>query len=1602
MLVTLILPQLVFQYFGDGKAFGGKNWQGWRGAFHQYQEKINIIDQLKAATTKEEQENIMLGASDEMREFANSVGISIEKMEKFNEDAHKTIHPIQALKGGIKGLGKAFLSYSIQFAAFWLASKAIEGIVNLIDSQVNALKYATEAAENLNKAYEDMSTTQKQNTKTVEEYGKTWEKLKDGVDKQGKNVSLSDDEYEQYKNAIEQIANVIPNVTSNWDANNEAIKLNVDSVTDLNDKLEETLQKQREIALSKDNISSLKDKVDKIDLTEEVETVEIARDLAAAFKNHDNNSVKALVEEHGYGAKDFLGEHAYFGGNDQIFKLLVDSGVLTKDVPLSDGLKSVYEPNKSLLFYGNYGREQTGVTKLVDSLEDFVVTNGKTIDSITQTMKNFQRTWSDLQFSNADSVMKEKVNGVDFNTAISEDNQTAIQKFLDSQDAIFYVQFEGDANKMFSYLAEKLVEIVDTADDGALKTYQKAAKQWQFGKLSYGDYAKARQSYVNSWDGLANEDRSLYDMLIPYLRDYFGGGMDEYSAMRQRALDWGFTQDQVDSLTSEQLNYIKSLGAASEKVFTSFAAFLADFAKHQTQVENSYDGLKTKWDKATEAQTAAQEVMTATDTNGGVLTQENYNKLIGANKAYGAAVTTIGGVTTIDSDRLNAIMDQDTKALIKKNQIGLNQAMKDYGAALSELALAQGKSDEAEITKRKENVEALKKEILNRKLLGQEMEYSISAYSKWKKAQSGTESGDTFRELKTAVTDLKDGIKSGRTNTNKYKTSGDVLFGEDSGWRGWSSKELNKRLSAAEKLYDKNGELDNREFYNQLLKAGMVVKSGVFQTEDVGKIAKALGYSDTFVAQSLMAAKEYGKNTIDFSNDYLQSFIPKTEVENNTDATKNLTTSMDNLKSSVDKATEALGKTPDSGDTSDSTEPNGGGTKPESEGTDNRAPMPNPPDDEEISIYDLTPELSVDTAPAESDVAEFKDEAEAPISIPTDLDDSAAYAENDRLTKAVEATATKKVELVAATTSVTGAIAGINGGSSSPIGGFAHASGTRDAESGQALVGELGPEIVVSRKTGTWRVAQEPQLTKLDKGDIVFNSEETTRILKNKNAPVGSGQSFASGTRKKHKKHYKSIGKASSASADWRWNVLKDNAGVDPTAYVTPDMNKSRIAPSNSHIDPDAGDGGSGGGGGGGKKTAATNNGLDAILNKLNGLYDWVERALEVAADATQELIDNVADKIGAVAKNQALDKAIAQVGQELDMNRAGYNKYMETAARVQQETGLSQGIVDQIHTGVIEISDYDDDTKKKIEAYKQWYDKAEAVKDTIDGLIDKQNELAKQKLDNIVEYYDHLNDRLDAVADNSAAVRDYMAAVGKEIKAQDYARDLDAMGKKVSKLREEREAYAKELQSLMAAGIVKYDSNEWHEYTSQLEDMDKAILEVNTGIADMRKEIDQIAITNLKYALDALTQTQTVIEALMGFHDAQGTDNTASNYEDLIRNGFEQIQNLEAQNAELRKQQEGLDKLSERYQELQSEINSNEQSIWQAKTAQEQWNDAIADLKIDALQKERDELEKQNTALQKKLDMEQALEDLAKARQRKKLMFSEGELSPLCMATYI
>ena len=130
-----------------------------------------------------------------------------------------------------------------------------------------------------------------------------------------------------------------------------------------------------------------------------------------------------------------------------------------------------------------------------------------------------------------------------------------------------------------------------------------------------------------------------------------------------------------------------------------------------------------------------------------------------------------------------------------------------------------------------------------------------------------------------------------------------------------------------------------------------------------------------------------------------------------------------------------------------------------------------------------------------------------------------------------------------------------------------------------------------------------------------------------------------------------------------------------------------------------------------------------------------------------------------------------------------------------------------------------------------------------------------------------------------------------------------------------------------------------------------------------------------------------------MDLHTAQKIDETAEAYGDLILNGMEQIKNLEEQNREYRKQQEGLDVLSEKYQELEANILSNEQAIMSMKVSQEQWNDSIFDLQIDKLSKFKDELSKTNDQYQRQKDLQTALEEVERARsQRTQRVFVEGQ----------
>ena len=1308
------------------------------------------------------------------------------------------------------------------------------------------------------------------------------------------------------------MAGNFPDLITGWDAQGNAILGNIDKVERLTEAYNSLAEAQRQtFRTSSENGAS--------------DIITGAYETLTASVEGSSDGYSNILNNKFY-AQQLRDEILNKGLASAVASLsFLEGGTTTasniyKDVAALSGLNAYLQDNGLNSFSMNYGSTeatQDQVQDILDLLNTYIANLESQISAPMADLQNLLRT------NYIPSALYEK--------DIGEAAQSAIYTALNSISPDFLVSLLSDAGNeteraqaLYSWV-DSFVNAVGTPQaQETITAFANAMSEFNSGRSSYSQMAEARQNFVDAMSS-ALGDPELYNQVVPLMRDSMSEAYADYTPLVNRAQEaiQGITQEQAQSLNKAQLDWLGGQALGTE--YSSLNDFLTQFTEYQNALSLSLETLQENWKTTQESQQKAVEALTAQEESQGRLSQENYDNLIGANRAYAGAITTFDGQYQIDSAKLYDLMEAESRTLMESNAKGLEKSLADYQSALSELEKLQRSGAEDQVAAQELVVDQLRKEVLDRKLLQQELQASTSALGRWQSAQDMAESGDVFRSLKSALEQITEGIESGRTNTNKYQTSGDLLFGKDSAWRTWTDQMITQRVEQANKLYDKEGQLDNNELYRQMLQAGLVNKEGLFTKDwSIQNIADALGYGTEFVAQAIKAAQEYGDNILDFSSAELEKWLPKTETENNTAALQSNAEALNANTQAVGALTGAIAGT------------SGNVPQPATWGTG----------------VEVEPVLDEDVEPMTLD----------PIAASVDLNTDAAMQKVSELNSAAGAPVQKNVVVNVVQGSIKDVPGGGGGGTFSEtyLGAGAFASGTKNAPQGTALVGELGPEIIVDKKTGTWRLAEEPQLTKLSKGDIVFTAQETAKILKGAVAPL-TGNSYAVGLNNK------------------RFVSSFAMIAHDGTAYA-PKPAPNRISPSNSSNKSS--------GSGSGENSSPS---LDDILDKLNGLYDWVERALEVAAKATQDIIDSVAEKIGAIGKNRAIEDALVKTAQEITLNEQGYAKYMETASRVQRETGLSQELVNLIQNGAINIADYDDETKKKIEAYQEWFNKAEAVKETIEDLKDQQIELSRQKLDNIVNYYNLLKDRTDAAIESSESLRELMVATGKEITASDYAKDISLMNEQLAKLQEERYAYTTEMNRLMSAGYITADSDAWHEYTANLEDMDQAIMDININLANMKNEIAQINITNLQYALDAMQQTQSVIQAIMGFHDAQGTENTDADYESLIRNGMEQIQNLQAQNEELKRQQEGLDVLSERYQELQSQINSNEQSIWDMKTAQEQWNDAIADLEIQKLQEEREALEKENEELQKKLDMEQALEDLAKARQRKKLVFREN-----------
>lgn len=100
------------------------------------------------------------------------------------------------------------LSVALNMVAFFVITEAISAVVSYLNSYTEAAANAKEGSEALTQKMKDFDSSVGENAKTLKGLNSRYQELSKGVNELGGNVHNSTEEYEEYKDIVQQISDI--------------------------------------------------------------------------------------------------------------------------------------------------------------------------------------------------------------------------------------------------------------------------------------------------------------------------------------------------------------------------------------------------------------------------------------------------------------------------------------------------------------------------------------------------------------------------------------------------------------------------------------------------------------------------------------------------------------------------------------------------------------------------------------------------------------------------------------------------------------------------------------------------------------------------------------------------------------------------------------------------------------------------------------------------------------------------------------------------------------------------------------------------------------------------------------------------------------------------------------------------------------------------------------------------------------------------------------------------------------------------------------------------------------------------------------------------
>ena len=392
--------------------------------------------------------------------------------------------------------------------------------------------------------------------------------------------------------------------------------------------------------------------------------------------------------------------------------------------------------------------------------------------------------------------------------------------------------------------------------------------------------------------------------------------------------------------------------------------------------------------------------------------------------------------------------------------------------------------------------------------------------------------------------------------------------------------------------------------------------------------------------------------------------------------------------------------------------------------------------------------------------------------------------------------------------------------------------------------------------------------------------------------------------------------------------------------------------------------------GSGSSKSPSSGSGSGSEKEPTKKDYDWIETLIS----RINRQVTNLGKTVSATYKtwstrNNALAQELGAVNQQISAEQQAYNKYMQLANSV----GLPEGYASLVRNGTIDVSTIqDDDLNDKIEKYQNYYNKAIEASDAVQDLQDKLAELAKTKFDNISSDFEA---QIDQIKHSTTMYQSYIDQVEAEdaIPVRSYYENMIANEQQtIGRLKDEYSQLTNAMNEALNTGRIQAYSEEWYNMKASINSVDEAIQDANKSIIEYTKSMKELSKTKFNKISTAYENAsgfndhaKNMYNGLIDQADAEGRFASKDYYSALMDMEKLNIKTLTQESNDLHKSlQEAMNKgdieeYSDDWYEMMGKINDVDEAIMDANKSLTEYGNSMRQLDWDLFDKQEEYISK-------------------------------------------